>query len=234
LARSSCSFLIELQHFDFRNDLLDVKVAGQFDLSADKPERLGEARLLLRQDIDVPVELVLPCIEDVALGLHRLRRDPDKLLSEFRLAAALYFGFQARDARGNRGATLPHFAKLGGETRVVDFHQDLALLHDRAFVHQDLADDAAFKALQQLGLPRRHNAPVAALDFIQLRKVGPGQTRRHQCNDRYKKNPRSARRAKLRGGTDVVEKCQIRRPHSLSPMRAVGTPGSFRRPGDAR
>jgi hypothetical protein len=119
-------------------------------LPADKLERLGETHLLLQQNIDVPLELLLPCIEDTALGLHSLRRDPDKLFSEFRLAAALYLGFQTSDARGQGGATLPHLAELGGETGVVDFHQDLTLLHDRAFMHQDLADDAAFEALQQL------------------------------------------------------------------------------------
>jgi hypothetical protein len=190
--------------------------------------------LLLQQNIDVPIELLLPCIEDVALGLHSLRRDPDKLFSEFRLAAALHLGFQAGDARGQGGATLPHFAELGGETGVVDFHQDLTLLHDRAFVHQDLADDAAFKALQQLGLPRGHDPPVAALDLIQLRKVGPGQPSRHQCDDRSKKDPRGARRAKLRRGADIVEKCEIRLPHSLSPMLEAGMRDLSRRPGDAR
>jgi len=51
----------------------------------------------------------------------------------------------------------------------------LALLHDRAFLHQDVADNAAFQALHHLGLSRRHHSTVAAFDLFQNRKVRPDQ-----------------------------------------------------------
>ena len=130
-------------------------------------------------------EFILPRFEDVAFGLDRLRRDLIKFFGEFGRAATLNFGFETGDARGVRGAALANFTELCGKFGVVDLHQDLAFLHDRAFVHQNFPHDAAFKALQHLNLPRRHDAAIAAFDLVEFGEMRPGHARRHQGDGRH-------------------------------------------------
>ncbi len=83
-----------------------------FDLAFEELERLGEAQLLLSENIDVVVEFILPRIEDIAFGLDRLRRDLNKFFGEFGRAATLNFGFETGDARGIGGAASANFTQL--------------------------------------------------------------------------------------------------------------------------
>ena len=68
----------------------------------------------------------------------------------------------------------PNFAELGREFRVVDAGEHLALLNDGAFLHEDLPDHTAFERLHHLGLSRRHDTSLAALDLVQHGEMRPG------------------------------------------------------------
>jgi hypothetical protein len=94
-------------------------------------------------------------------------------------------------------AAFAHFTELCREFGVVDPHQNLPLLHDRAFLDQDFQDDTAFQTLHDLDLARRHDPAVAALDLVEHGKMRPDDPRDHQRNDRRQENPRCDRCGKL-------------------------------------
>jgi hypothetical protein len=163
----------------------------------------------------------LPRFENVAFGVDRLRGYLDQFIGEFG-GTALHFGFEACDTRSICSATGADFTQFGGKSGVVDLHEDLALLHDRAFMHQNFPDDAAFEALQDLNLPRRDNAPVTPFDLIEFGEMCPDHACRHQGDDRHEKSARRPRRAKLRRRADIVDESEVRLLHSFPPAPVVG------------
>ncbi len=68
-------------------------------------------------------------------------------------------------------------AEVGGEFRVVDAGEHLALLDGVAFLHRDRLDDAALERLQDLHLARGDHFALAALDLVENGEVRPGRAR---------------------------------------------------------
>jgi len=136
-----------------------------------------------------------------------------RMTTLFVTICALRDRLEARDTRGHGGPAFTNFAKLRCKLCVSNIHQRLVLLNDRAFLHQKRLDDAALKALDDLGLTRRDNLAVAALDLVQHRKMCPNHKGREQRGRRGKQHPRRAWGSQVNRGSDIVCKCKIRSRH---------------------
>ena len=119
-----------------------------------------------------------------------------------------------RATRAARGGTpLANFSELGRKGGVVDADQPLVGCDDRAFLHEQVQDDAALKRLHHLHLPRRHDAAVAALDLVEDGVIRPGDAGDDQRQGDEQQHARGPRRAQFDRGPDVVGEREIRVPH---------------------
>ena len=104
-------------------------------------------------------------------------RVPDQAFGKNQLGLFGGLRFQAGDAGRGGAAALADLAVLRRKVGIVDPHQRLVLADGRAFAHQNRRDDPAFERLDDLDLAGRHDAAVAALDFIERGEIGPDQRR---------------------------------------------------------
>ena len=137
-----------------------------------------------------------------------------EFVGKIELVSALRFGLEP----GTRAAIAPRRSRIspncGGEFGVVDAHQRLILLDDRAFLHQEIGDDAAFERLHHLGLARRHDPAVAALDLVEHREMRPDQERRRA--GRAKRTAACARSAAC--AARPRRGCHWRRRNQIAPL----------------
>ena len=207
---------LEPQHLDFGDDFLGVELARELELAV---EQLASAfsvsrRFLSARRTSMSCAILRTRVSNtLALGLDRARRAAQQLVGENAAVAPVHFGLEPRDARRHGGAAFADLAELRGELGVVDAHQRLALRHDRAFLHQDGADDAAFQRLHDLHLARRNDPAVAALDLVEHGEMRPDQADNEQRKRRRQQHARGARRSQLDRGADVVGEGEIRRLH---------------------
>src|SRR5205085_4636993 len=108
--------------------------------------------------------------------------------------------------------------ELRGKLGIFDSHQGLTLLNDGAFLHQDRADDATFEALDHLGLLRRHDTAVAALDLVQHRKMRPYQKSGKKREEREQQHAGGTRCPQRSCRPDVVRKGKVRGGHCDSAL----------------
>ncbi len=130
---------------------------------------------MLVQHVDILRHFLRSHFEHAGFGCDRSRHHLIQLIGKGDLAASSRLGVEPGDSRRHRRAPLPYFTEFRGKFGIVNPHQGLTLLDNRAFLHKDIADDAAFKRLDHLGLSRGHDTAVAPLDLVQNRKMSPDQ-----------------------------------------------------------
>jgi hypothetical protein len=77
------------------------------------------------------------------------------------------------------------------KARLVDLDQQLVGLDDIALAHENLGDQPAVDALQDLHLFRRNDLALAAGDFVELRHGRPQDEQRHDNADAAQQDART-------------------------------------------
>ncbi len=169
-----------------------IQVAGQIDFALQQLQRFGQLGFGRLYSSSSLLRWVSCCAStSMSCASLRARASNTALLGMRQLAAQLpaapaetstcRLPAASASSRATRAAiaraAFADFAEFGRELGVLDAHQRLALLHDGAFLNQDLADDAAFERLHDLRLARRDHPAVAALDFVEHREMRPDQRR---------------------------------------------------------
>ena len=143
---------LKSQHLDFRDDFLRVQATRDFNLSIQQLEALGQPGFLLRDHIDVLRDLARAGLKHTSLGLNGARRRLPELFRERRPLFAGSLGLKAGNARSHRGAAFANLPEFRCKLGIVDIHQRLIFLNDRALLHQDGLDNAPFQGLHDLRL----------------------------------------------------------------------------------
>ena len=103
-------------------------------------------------------------------------------------------GAQPAERAQQRQMTLAALAQLARRAHVVDAHENLATLDDRALAHQELGHDAALQVLHDLDLARGDHLAVAPGDLLQLGPARPGEEDGEEGRDREQKKMGEAAR----------------------------------------
>jgi hypothetical protein len=84
-------------------------------------------------------------------------------------------GTQPAERPEQRQMALTALAQLARRPHVVDAHEHLPGLDDRALAHQELGHDAALQVLHHLDLARRDHLAITPGDLLQLSPARPGE-----------------------------------------------------------
>ena len=132
------------------------------------PRFLGH---LLAQDVELAVQVGAAGLKQHPLLKRRGLRLFAGLFGEGDFLRAGRFGGQPRHADVERQLPGDQFAEIGRGAGVVDPQKHFALFDGLALAHEDLVDQAAFEALDDLRLAGGDEPPVAACDFVQIGAV---------------------------------------------------------------
>ena len=113
-------------------------------------------------------------------------------------------GTQPAERAEQRQMALAALAQLARRTHVVDAHEDLAALDDRALAHQERSHDAPLEVLHHLDLARGDHLAIAPGDLLQRGPARPGQEDGEEGRDREQEKMGEAARG-LQIGTGATE-----------------------------
>ena len=139
--------------------------SGAFDVGA-------QCRLL-------PGERFAAAAEQLPLAFQHQRQARVRVVAQFGRKGHLFevvaLGLPAREAGPSHAVLRLQRLYIGGDLRLIEAEQWLALLHDLAFAHQNPADHAAAHRLHSLAFARHHHGALHRNALIQRRQCRPGE-----------------------------------------------------------